>query len=711
MLNFVETANFKKLNDHRFEFSEGLNIICGDNAKGKTTLTQAIMTALYGVRSVPGSSDAIPTWGEKDFWVSVGMGGHVITRTLKNCEVSKAGDVQATGHTACNQYIEQHITGADLKTFKLLNWSEQGETSALLTIGATQLQRDVEKLSGVEFIDQMIKLAGVDLRDLQRDTDGFESAGSEEELKASSAGYAGTVTRVESRVSELAEKKSKESRKREELHAQVNEAEETNRSIDRLERKLITVKAELKADKDALAESVQAETEIEFELQGLSVISEHEYSEAKEALKQSISNLHRREAAQATIERSVSALAGSEEGLKADYALELAKLNSEKETKACRDRYDEALDLSGKAANEVARLEEAISSGVCSACGQLIADEAKVKEYKKALVAAEEDLRKKKENTLALSNKYAEAGEAEALSNTKLKRLHGGWKGKIKNLQDQCEQASEELKTLPPVTAEQISSQEEYLDQLVAHKANAEQLSKQLSAVQRKIGRIESDIEAKQSTLQVSEQRLEDKVDEATLQALKDSVKASGDLYIQLSDSLHAAEVELTAVKTKLAEAEAGLDREIKFRKKMEHLALLVEFVQYLKESRVTFLSSIWSQILGAASSFLKQSTGGVITSLARDDSSGFLFCEEGTYAPVTSASGAQRGFIGVAVRLALANSLRSSCPLVVLDEPTESMGEENARRLSGSLLSHGQVLMITHRVTDQYTASNVVEL
>jgi len=87
------------------------------------------------------------------------------------------------------------------------------------------------------------------------------------------------------------------------------------------------------------------------------------------------------------------------------------------------------------------------------------------------------------------------------------------------------------------------------------------------------------------------------------------------------------------------------------------------------------------------------------------------MFCEDGQFAPVTSASGAQRGFIGVAARIGLSQALRVSCPVLVLDEPTESMSEANALRLSGALLSHGQIIVITHRMSDSYTASNVIEL
>jgi len=89
----------------------------------------------------------------------------------------------------------------------------------------------------------------------------------------------------------------------------------------------------------------------------------------------------------------------------------------------------------------------------------------------------------------------------------------------------------------------------------------------------------------------------------------------------------------------------------------------------------------------------------------------GFEFSEDGVFAPVESASGAQRSFIGVAVRIALSQSLGIGMDTIILDEPTSEMREENAMRLAGSLLSQDQVLFITHRQDDQVAGATIIEL
>jgi len=87
------------------------------------------------------------------------------------------------------------------------------------------------------------------------------------------------------------------------------------------------------------------------------------------------------------------------------------------------------------------------------------------------------------------------------------------------------------------------------------------------------------------------------------------------------------------------------------------------------------------------------------------------MFEESGIMSPITAASGAQKGFMGVAVRLAMSSCLRVSFPTVILDEPTESMSEDNALRLSSSLLASDQVILITHKISDNLVSSNIIEI
>ena len=75
-------------------------------------------------------------------------------------------------------------------------------------------------------------------------------------------------------------------------------------------------------------------------------------------------------------------------------------------------------------------------------------------------------------------------------------------------------------------------------------------------------------------------------------------------------------------------------------------------------------------------------------------------------------ASGAQKSFIGAALRIALKKCLYGNELAMMFDEPTGAMSEVRSRQLMDSLTNAGpQVLVITHRQTDSNLADNLVTL
>ncbi|WP_165904702.1 AAA family ATPase [Pseudomonas sp. JUb52] len=65
----LSTTHFKRLGT----FTDGLNIICGENVRGKSSLLQAIEAVLYGVTVVLGKKEHIPTWGPDHLQPGVGV--------------------------------------------------------------------------------------------------------------------------------------------------------------------------------------------------------------------------------------------------------------------------------------------------------------------------------------------------------------------------------------------------------------------------------------------------------------------------------------------------------------------------------------------------------------------------------------------------------------------------------------------------------------
>lgn len=709
MLKSITTKNFKKLSDHHFDFTDDLNIISGDNAIGKTTLTQAMMFCLFGVKAVPGDAADIPTWGEKDCKVLMSFGKYEISRTLKNCTIHKNGELEATGNSVCSDYVEKNITGVDLKGFEILNWSAQGETGALLTIGAMQLQKDVEKFSGVQFIDEMLKLANKDMNDLKRDTKIFEPKGTEKELKHSigkneSAYHFIGIDQAEMKANKIAIYDKKEG-----IEANLETAEETNRKSELGHNRLIAIVAELNSCTTSLKQLSDESAQLVATDESLNPIEREEYDAKKVALR--AARKLNTEIAYSRESRADSreALVGIDEKIKADEKLRHVYDGAQITYDSAQSLAGDCNDARENLQERISSLESSIEKGVCETCGQSIMDDEQKADYENKLQiekASEFDICEKAgtaETGLKAAKKDFDAAKADLNEN------HGKWAERKADFEKSEAEYEEYLSV--NIYVEGLDEQETELETALANLTRHEELQTQYDKICRKITNTETEL----ATLQGEQESLinstPEKIAESVLQGYRESIR---ELVVDLSDhveKIHTADIKLTEISTLLGQLKLDLKLELEFRAKLGEVKLLEEFTQYLKDARLKFLASVWANILSIASDFLNQATAGTITALIKSDKKGFMFCENGTYAPIKAASGAQKGFIGVAVRIALAKSLRSSCPILVLDEPTESMREENALRLSGALLGQGQVIMVTHRESDKLSASNVIQL
>ncbi|MBU0801637.1 MAG: AAA family ATPase, partial [Alphaproteobacteria bacterium] len=162
------TTNFKRLGTFTADFTDGLNVICGENARGKSTLIQAIEAALFGVTVVPGKKEHIPTWGQTTFGLelhfSSGDSIYVLTRSKSTAKLLRYGlgdnseQLVANGNTPVTAYVEE-LLGLTAKDFALFLNSKQHQTSGLLSFGTTALNQKVEEFAGIALIDSIMTRA------------------------------------------------------------------------------------------------------------------------------------------------------------------------------------------------------------------------------------------------------------------------------------------------------------------------------------------------------------------------------------------------------------------------------------------------------------------------------------------------------------------------------------------------------------------------
>ncbi len=359
MINSIVTTNFKALQSKDVGFENGLNILKGPNGVGKSSLMQALKFALYGTASVPGKKGSIPTWGKKKASVTLELDdGHSIERSTSDCKVKLDGEVVATGNAPCSSYISK-LLQLDLKGFEMFHFSNQGETAALLTLGATELQRRVESHAGVEVIDGTIARARKGASRLAVLLEDIEEV-SEEELKlARAAVESATNNLIVDQEAVTTAQNLVESAKlqRSKANEALLEARENNLRAEQYEKKKTSKESELgsnnkeiefvKEELGLLAEAVDVET-----LEQLLDTKNKQLREAKEFNETRDEAISEVVAARDILssEDIVTAVVAEWEGGRKVLGEHISTAEEEAET--ARDRLDYTQDIRTKAVDE-----------------------------------------------------------------------------------------------------------------------------------------------------------------------------------------------------------------------------------------------------------------------------------------------------------------------------------------------------------------------
>jgi len=842
MISFIETKNFKKLGTSRLDFTTETNLVIGENGKGKTTVFNALRFALYGTSAIASSALNIPTWGNKNCEVSVGFtNDFLIVRSLKDCKVYRAGNdgsllnlperKVAEGSKPCTEWVKSHL-GLDYKMFSIFNMSMQGETGALITLGATELNRIVESFSGIGILDKIIKslskekgliegaLTTVEYYDINERNALFKQKEIEqskisklaestnlrlisltEKEKIALQAYQSAVienqkiTEIETDLAVKTEalttlkenllssdKKVNDLKNKVELTNTDNIANLTLVSNLENEVKLFNTDStlhtqyEMQANKlsaELLEHKKNAELEDSVEVAKQALLKEISIGENTKLIISSIVSLKSR--LSSLEEDRVSALKMSV--LELDVDVKKKALN--KEISILEEKHlilNEAY-LSSKAA--YTKAQKVVTSGVCEACLRPFENFNESKAIINEVNA---------KNKLYLDSKaFSQLNNEIVLAKDKLSNLPNYGKDNLLHANNLLPDISsyksrleKELSTLEVVSEKELSTWEVISEKDIAkEEASLQSLRKSLSELPNpginnfkkvkecenylaeltiKIGDLESawekfNEEETLSTIKtcklaiqefnnvvrdldfhISERNItETKVERLALVLAKIEVKEKQDLdSLSLQCKQITAETETTrSALTAITGALTKLTIELKlegseldrikesnalYNKYTNILDKTNRLTKFLRKSRANYMDGVWILILSAASSWVSQATSGweaAISEVSRNANGDFTFTENGITSPVYSeASGAQKEFIGVALRIGLSMALQGKSALLMLDEPTAGMSEVNADRLATALLSvAGQKIIITHRKSERLTANNIINL
>jgi exonuclease SbcC len=706
----LKLTNFKRHKELDLSFTDGLNILIGDNYKGKSSVLQGIMFALGGYSAVPGGkavavNDEAKNAGAELTWNMAGQVFHV-KRSGSNATLSRDGEEIAKGASPVAAELAKLFGMAD-RRFRQLKHSAQKQTEALLTLGVAELHKIIEEISGADVVSQVIEACKV----VESEAKGG--------LEALPEGDVPALSQQEEtlRTSLLAKDRSlKDAKKqRETLQAQreaagqaLTQAQQHNAAQEAAQREidqLSVLAAQETAAGNAAADRMAQATDAAAPLESLEIQARAAQDELN------------RVAGVAGAVKQAKALVGSLQARASQYGLDLEAAQDELdacpmpngleeakvEVEALRDQY------TAKHA-EWTSLQHSAKNCACPTCQRPFEDAdpqalaAKAAEAEREVQAAQGAYTNMK---AALDQAVKMAADHEKAAAALVRAQE-----KVQENAQALTEAEASLQALGPCDEATLAELQAEVTKLQGQVTVARQARAVFDAANRECS-------AAQQRAQQYLDRIEALGEPEALVDTAPLAEAVQDLGRQLTEKetvVAAAEegyrIEYGSWKEAETNLKAAKAAEEKRTQLTHRLATAGQLKKFLASNRDRYLASVWDGITSQASTFASACTDGHIARIVRKENGSFAYVEGEVERPIDAASGAQRSLMGLGVQLALDGLLPCPWQTLLLDEPAADMDTQHSLAMSSILSAEGkQLIVVTHRELDGAVAQNVIEV
>ena len=684
----LKTKSFKRLENGEFNFTEGLNFILGENGAGKSTMLRAISTALFGVQMLPGLAEDIPTRGQTTWELELTFSNkdveYVVKRTKSSAKVEANGELVASGNTPTTKYIED-LLNLTAKDYNLLIHSRQGETAYVLNFGATALQRKVEEFAGAEAVELLAKKASLRSR---------ADAAAAQSLSVMSEDE---VTQTTDKMTELGEK----------LHEMKSELDKAQVESQVTPEPPVVSSATLQAQLNRYkrwemeVENVQRiHSELEQELstlpepQVLIYSPKDELEALQETLKQEEAKVKAYQQATATHTAAVQALASRAEVSEPQGGAKLVVDTTE------------TTNLLQQLKGDLQLKQKELKDGVCPTCGTVSVQDLETLKADIARLKQHVERVEGEHATITQSNKEAESYNRTLQRETDAYQEFVKWKEKEEVRISQLAEAIGEEPKEPHEIKQRILDLRVQVETAEKIVRDNELLASKKARLQKQLEQIiepEKPCEAPTDAELNRAYEIEEEYRTAVARATE----------VEKMKSLLASNIQ--SLQDQITRLESDLTKNLEVSEEKDHLLKTVEIAnqlgKFLKDRRSDYISQVWDSIMLYATEALNASSNGWMTEVKIEDGK-FYFREYGAWVTAVEASGAQEAFLGSALRVGLNKALYRGNAFMVFDEPTDGMREDNARNLVAEIGNCAeQVLVITHRESDQGLANNIIEV
>lgn len=720
MLKTLHLTNFRKHLDCTLSFSEGLQVIRGDNESGKSTLAEAILYALYGATMLRTPLEETVTWGEKPSKLKVELSvlwngkEHIFKRSSAGAEVTCGDQVVVTGQREVSNFSTQ-LFGVDGRMMQRLIFASQNGIRGALEEGPKAVAQHIESLCNFDIFDTIIEK-------MQEKLAIGSTVAIEERLASAKARLAATprptpidpdallksVADAEAAYKKIDEEHEKSSNVRQGVYAKLEAGRNAHKAYDELvnwineaEVQVAEIKARVDADR-AEARSAPDRAVIEA---------------AKARLDQFLNFEKRRNLYNEFLRLPYPSEFWEGDRQSLDCEIDKAR----KESSALRDSI-QALDREVVVTKgDVKALRSRIVTALtCPTCGQDIRDKEKIAQQNLLLEddakAMEENIAAKLKEIEALRTRQQAADKMTEALNDVLRsaepvtRFHAAHSADL----------DADLNFVPPKLSWKGDVPKEGEDGEAIRKQLAD-----LQALQDAAHRAEGRAEVLQQTLVEKQGRIREAketkealgpfpdIKELEAEFLRTSDIVSRDFVLreeaqkQVYITQNAATEALETFKASRKAHEEATFFVSQAEKELAEVSFNNALLKKIRAIRPQIADQLWSRVLASASVMFSRIRGE--QSIITKDKDGFKVNGQA----VESLSGSTLDALGVAIRTALSRTFLPYCGFALLDEPGAACDSDRVQSLIGFLASAGfdQTILITHDPISESFADNLVVL